>query len=42
MKLQLLNPYWINKQLEKEQMEKEGGESGDTSVEGCSDRQDAE
>ena len=37
MKLHLLNPYWINKQLEKE-----GGESDDTSVEECSDGQDAE
>lgn len=42
MKLHLLNPYWINKQLEKERLEKEGEESGDTSVEECSDRQDPE
>lgn len=42
MKLYLLNPYWINKQLEKERLEKEGEESGDTSVEECSDGQGAE
>lgn len=42
MKLYLLNPYWINQQLEKERLEKEGEESGSTSVEECSDRQDPE
>ena len=42
MKLYLLNPYWISKQLEKEQLEKEGEEDGDTSVEERSDRQVAE
>lgn len=42
MKLYLLNPYWINQQLEKERLEKEGEEDGSASVEGCSDRQDAE
>ena len=42
MKLYLLTPDWINKQLEKERLEKEGEESGDTSVEECSDRQVAE
>lgn len=42
MKLYLLNTYWINQQLVKERQEKEGEESGSTSVEECSDRQDAE
>lgn len=42
MKLYLLNPYWINKQLEKERLEKEGEEDGNTSVEECSDGQNPE
>ena len=42
MKLYLLNPYWINQQLEKERKEKEGEDSGSTSMEECSDRQDTE
>ena len=42
MKLHLLNPYWINQQLEKERQEKEDKEDGNTSVEECSDGQDTE
>lgn len=42
MKLYLLNPYYIKQQLEMEQLQKEGEESGSDSVEECSDRQNPE